>query len=218
MEINDRLLSAYIGLGVAQHALGHRDEALASFEMAAAVEPNSTLLFSETARFQLKVSVSQQLERYLDPQHLPDDQPVTQPVTDLMDRQIQHYEQLLTERPNYADLHYRLGLLFKQRGRLNEAIRSFEHAVTINPRYAKALIQLGITRYERNDLDQALAALQQALNVDPQSVGLHYQLGLLFADRHEFGLAVEQFEQALASDPKTSTSTPIWPWPCRTWA
>ena len=66
-KLTTRLLSAYVGLGVAQHAIGETDEALASFELAASVEPNSTLLFSETARLQLGMAVNSQIERYLSP-------------------------------------------------------------------------------------------------------------------------------------------------------
>ena len=53
LELNDRLLSAYVGIGVAQHASGRMPEAVASFDMARNIEPNSTLLFSEVAHMQL---------------------------------------------------------------------------------------------------------------------------------------------------------------------
>ena len=54
VELNDRLMTAFVGLGVAQHLCGREREAQATFDLAASLEPNSTLLFAETARLQLK--------------------------------------------------------------------------------------------------------------------------------------------------------------------
>ncbi len=202
VEINDRLLTAYVGLGIAQHELGQHDEALASLEMASNVEPNSTLLFSETARLHLKMGVQKQSDRYLSPQKIAqlDSLPAAGAAEDLIDCQIDRLRAMLRERPNYADLHYRLGLLLKHRGNLDEAVECFEQATAINPNYSKALIQLGLSLQSLGRSDEASDILHQALAADPGSVELHYQLGLIFADRHQFALAVEQFEEAMRGD------------------
>ena len=218
VEINDRLLTACVGLGIAQHEMGHTDEAMASFEMASSVEPNSTLLFSETARLHLKMSVQRQVDEYLSPLRIVRDadgppsrgiHPGTEPrpsgsgpVADLIERQIQRHRHVLKKRPNYADLHYRLGLLLKHRGLLDEAVDSFRRATAINPNSAKALIQLGLSLHEQGRSDDAIPALSQALEVEPESLELHYQLGLMFADRHQFAQAVEQFELGLEKEPR----------------
>ena len=204
VEINDRVLTACVGLGVAQQELGHSDEALASFEMAANAEPNSTLLFSETARLQLKMAANHQMKRYLVPARMSrsDLAPSPPPVTDLIDRQIERHRTALAERPNYADLHYRLGLLLKHKGEPADAVESFRAAVAINPQYVKAVIQLGLTLHELGSSQEAADMLKRAVEADPESVELHYQLGLVFADRSQFALALEQYEQALGSGSK----------------
>jgi tetratricopeptide (TPR) repeat protein len=204
VEINDRLLTAYVGLGVAQHELGQIDEALASFEMAASVEPNTTLLSSETARLHLKMGVNRQVERYLSPASMARvrNQEGCEPVEDLIDRQIQRHQAAVEARPNYADLHYRLGLLLKHRGDVEEAIKCFRTATSINPTYIKALIQLGLSLHAIGRSDEGTRALSRALAVDPESVELHYQLGLMFTDRQQFTLAVEQFERAMETEPR----------------
>lgn len=65
VEINDQTVSALVGLGVARHALGQHDEAEKAFQSAAAAEPNSTVLFSEVARLQLKVIAAEQRDAAL---------------------------------------------------------------------------------------------------------------------------------------------------------
>ncbi len=203
VEINDRLLVAYVGLGVAQQAQGHTEEALASFEMAASVEPNSTLLASESARLHLKMGVNREVERYLSPQRIALDPgpPPAGPVEDLIDRQIRRLQKALETRPNYADLHYRLGLLLKHRGELSEAMECFREAAAINPNYVKAQIQLGLTLHATGRSEEGSEALSRALTLDPDGVDAHYQLGLIFADRQQFKLALEQFERALERQP-----------------
>ncbi len=200
LEINDRLLSAYVGIGVAQHAQGSDKEALASFEMARNIEPNSTLLFSEVARMHLKAEASKEANRYLSPSPAaptPSDQP-----PDLISQQIDRLKQAIVSNPNHADLHYRLGLLYRNRGQIEDAINCFRQATTINPSYMKALIKLGLALGEMDRTDEAVAVFDQALEVRPDYLDLHYQAGLLFAQKHRFEMAVEHFEHAAAGNPK----------------
>ena len=201
IELNDQLLAAYVGLGLAQFELGKIEEADASFEQAADVEPNSTLLFSEVAKLQLKTEAERQADAYLAPVQPPTaTKPSKSTVTDLLDRQIERHRHVLESRPNYADLHYRLGLLLRQRGEIIEAIHHFRIALQINPRYAAAAIKLGIALREVGREGEAIDIFRDAIAVKPDDVALHHQLGLIFADQHKFTLALEQFETALKQD------------------
>jgi len=203
VELNDRMLAAYVGLSVAQMQAGQSDDARASIEMAAGVEPNSTLLFSEMARLQLKASAGRQVNQHLDP-HTAENEATARSgshASDMIDEQIDRHRNAIQRHPGYADLHYRLGLLLKSRGDHNGAVESFERAVAINPNYVKARIKLGLAYHERAQDDRAIAQFQSAMGVEPDVVDLYYQLGLIFADRGQFAMAVEQFEHALQLDP-----------------
>ncbi len=200
LEINDRLLSAYVGIGVAQHAAGHAEDALASFEMARNIEPNSTLLFSEVARMHLKAAASRQSNRFLiGPSPIaPAD---SHTASDLLSQQIDRLREAAKRNPNHADIHYRLGLLLRNRGQIEDAVGSFQLAVKINPTYMKALIKLGLALGELDRTDDAIEVLRQATEIRPDYLDLHYQLGLLFAQRCQFDMAVEHFDRAVAGNP-----------------
>lgn len=204
LEINDRVLGAYVGIGVAQHAEGRVNEALASFDMAQNVEPNSMLLFSEIARMQLKASAGEQADKFLPVTVGGEDQTDGAPgiAKDLLSRQIERLVVAVERAPNHADLHYRLGLLYRNRGQIEDAIACFREAVTINPSYAKALIKLGLALKEAGETDEAVSVLKQAADLHPDYVDLHYQLGLLFAQRHQFEIAVEHFDRAVEGNPQ----------------
>lgn len=199
VELNDRLVLAFVGLGMAQHASGQQREAAATLDLAASLEPSSTLLFSEAARLHL---AAQQ------PDHDDDDdadETLEAQGAELLEETIQRHRQAMLMHPNHADLHYRYGLLLRQAGRFDEAIVAFQRATTINPSYAKALIKLGISLKEAGRFDDAIGTFQQALTLGKSFVDVHYQLGLLFAQRNRFDLAVEQFEHAVAGNEQNTS-------------
>lgn len=219
LEINDRLLNAYIGIGVAQHADGRANEALASFDMARNIEPNSTLLFTEVARMHLKAAASQQADKYfsspgadndiLQNADLPAEIPLSkldpdesEASTDPISAQIQRLRDAIEQQPNHADLYYRLGLLLRNRGQVEDAIAAFQEAVVINPSYMKALIKLGLSLNEMNRTDEAIQIFKQAVEVQPDYMDLHYRLGLMFAQQHQFEMAVEHYEYAVGGNPQ----------------
>lgn len=205
LELNDRLLSAYVGMGVAQHAGGREAEAMASFESARNIEPNSTLLFSEVSRMHLRAAAVKQADHFLpscvDVDAGSEEAPDPTIHTDLISEQIERHRNALASRPNHADIHYRLGLLLRNRGQLDDAIACFESAVEINPSYMKALIKLGLALHEAERTDEAIEAFKKAVDLHPEYLDLHYRLGLLFAQKHQFELAVEQFEHAAEGNP-----------------
>ncbi len=203
IEINDQLLAAYVGLGVAQQEAGRTDEARESFDIAAAVEPNSTLLFSEIARLQLGVSAAGQVERYLAPSAMArgESPPARERVDAVIVRQIERLRETLEARPNHADLHFRLGLLLRQTGDLDAGIASMQRAVEINPCYLRALIKLGVCLREKGDHRAAIDAFRRALRVDGDAVDAYYELGVLYADQRRYESAVNQFEQAASRRP-----------------
>jgi superkiller protein 3 len=204
LEINDRVLGAYVGIGVAQHAEGRVSEALASFEMAQNVEPNSTLLFSEIARMQLKAAAGEQADKFLPLAVGIEDATDGAPgiAKDLLSRQIERLAVAVEQNPNHADLHYRLGLLYRNRGQIEDAISCFRQAVTINPSYMKALIKLGLALKEAGETDESISVLKRAADLHPDYMDLHYQLGLLFAQKHQFEIAVEQLDRAVEPNPR----------------
>jgi tetratricopeptide (TPR) repeat protein len=65
-ELNDQLLVNYVGIGVCQAAMGRREDAINSFELASAVEPNSTLLLAEMSKLQLKADLAAEIDKGLD--------------------------------------------------------------------------------------------------------------------------------------------------------
>jgi len=200
-ELNEDLLVNYVGMGVAQAGAGNRAEALNAFELAAAVEPNSTVLLSEVACLQLKAAVAEQSARALEEGRdvlLAD---VELDHDDLLHVQIDRHAEEVARHPGHADLRYRYGVLLRSEGRLGEAMEQFAKAVEINPAYVQAIVKLGITQQELGFTEEAIETFGKALNLRPEYVDLHYRLGLLYTDRRQFEEAVRHVEQAALAAP-----------------
>ena len=195
-ELNEALLAGYVGIGVAQAAAGDRAEAINCFELAAAVEPNSTLLLTEVARLHLKAAAAEVHARNFATYSEPPVAEVDLDHDDLLAKQVQRHAEEVQAHPGYADLRYRYGVLLRSEGRLGESIEQFAKAVEINPTYVQAIIKLGITQQELGMVDEAIDTFKRALDIRPQFVDLHYRLGLLYTDRRQFEEAVRHMEIA----------------------
>jgi tetratricopeptide (TPR) repeat protein len=57
---------------------------------------------------------------------------------------IEHYEQALRIKPDYAEAHNNLGVALMELGRTQDAIAQYEQALRINPNFSEA--QKGLAR------------------------------------------------------------------------
>lgn len=201
-ELNDRLLAAFVGLGLAQWEAGQPDNAEATFNLAAGLEPNSVLLFCETARLHVRA------ERHADGESGGDGGVATSAAVqedDLLAEILRRHAQALIIRGGCADLHYRHGLLLRQAGGFSDALESFERAVRSYPAFTKAQIKRGIALRDAGRASEALDAFRRAIFAAPQDIALHYDLALLFTQRGRFDETLDQFDPPGPAEGITST-------------
>ncbi len=197
IDINDRLLTAYTGLAIAQHYLGLEDKSVETIELAEAIEPNTSILFAEVAKLELKASAFKEASEYLNPSA--DNKAISD---NLIELQTQRFKQALAQYPERADWHYRLGLLLKAQNKLSQSAEEFRKAIEINPDYVKARIKLGLVLKELGEKEEAIEHLKRAVLLEPGYSDVYYQLGLIYADQSQYKLAVEHFQESLKRNGK----------------
>jgi len=183
-ELNDRLLTCYVGMGVAQSSLGQCDDARNSFDLAGAVEPNSTMLMAEVARLQLRSAAG--VQTAAGARQLADDA--------LLGRQIERHAEEVRRHPRHADLRHRYGVLLRAQQEDVAAMEQFAEAVRLSASYTKAWIKLGVVRQELGRADEAIDAFCRAMEIEPRLVELHYRLALLYTSREKFEAEVRRME------------------------
>jgi tetratricopeptide (TPR) repeat protein len=84
-----------------------------------------------------------------------------------MEEAIAYYQQALRINPDYAEVHYNLGIVLAQVGRVPEAIAQYEQALRIKPDYAKAYNGLGLALKRMGRVSEAAGQYEQALRINP---------------------------------------------------
>lgn len=106
-------------------------------------------------------------------------------------------EQALQKHPEYADLHYHCGAIYKRMGDTDEALRHAEKAVELNGNYVNALILLA-DLYGRTDRWSAgVERLEQAVQAGANYPDVHYLMGRLFQSGGQLDRARAAYERAL---------------------
>lgn len=113
----------------------------------------------------------------------------------------------------YADIYNKLGLIFHQRRRLEQAAEYFKKALNLNPRYTEASLNLVVTYNDLGRFEEARSIFSKATNmvkskdtnIDPYIMGKlaneHSKLGDQY---HILGLrkeALEEYGKALTLKP-----------------
>lgn len=175
VEINDRIVDAYVGLATAQKIAGNTSDALATLSLAAGIQPNSPFLFAETASLVCKAALAADL-------------PIenTHNSSQILQAVIQAHRRQITSQPQNPDLHYRLGVLMLSVGKIQNALESFTTALNINPTYTRAQTKLALCLYELGQKQAALEHLAPAPYLDKDTLALHYKTALLYCDKLRF--------------------------------
>jgi tetratricopeptide (TPR) repeat protein len=198
VEINDQIVEAYVGLATAQKLAGNSSDALATLSLAAAIQPNSSLLFAETATLQFKINLAE-------------DSPFCDEGNsslNLIDAVIAAHQRQITVSPQNPDLHYRLGILMVSIGRISEAVQCFQNALKINPLYTRARTKLAVCLFEVDQKQAALEQLTESQQLDKDTLELHYQTALLYCDKIKFASSLINLQQQMENN-FTSTDAAV---------
>jgi tetratricopeptide (TPR) repeat protein len=114
---------------------------------------------------------------------------------------IEHYEDALRIKPEYAEAHNNLGFPLEEEGRTREAIEHYEEALRIKPEYAEAHYNLGNVLLKAGKYPEAIEQYEQALRIKPDFTEAHYNLGNVLLKAGKYPEAIEQYEQALRIKP-----------------
>lgn len=116
---------------------------------------------------------------------------------------------------NYPDIHYILGLIYHQWGKLHQAIEYLEKSIELNPGYTEALLSLSITLNDMGRYEDAKAVYQRAsASISPPGehtrcglfrgkiANLHAELGGLYVALGQTEDAIHEYRKALSVAPE----------------
>jgi tetratricopeptide (TPR) repeat protein len=95
-----------------------------------------------------------------------------------------------------------LGLAYRQKGKLSEAIRAYQSALSRDPENPVIMKNLGDAFYFNKEYPKAAEQYQKALRSNPRFQQAHSTLGLAYYQLQRYSEALEEFEIVLKLNPK----------------
>jgi len=131
---------------------------------------------------------------------------------------IDYFERALVAQPQASELHYRLGMAYRQTGDLERAREHLEQRGNIKPQYPDPLIhamqgrsqssqfylQQGVAAGKEGNFEGAVNALSMAIAVNPKDDAAHVALGLALEQLGQHDAAGMKYEEALRINPENA--------------
>ncbi len=197
VEVNNRIVDAYLGLALTQKLDSNPSDALRTLALAAAIDENSPLLFGETAVLQFHQQNS------IDTHSCPDPR--------LINDVINAHRKNIQLRPHNPILYYQLAILLMRIGHITEPITLLKTALTINPTFERARSKLAICLLETDEQALALENLTAADYLSAEMINLHYKVALLYCNKPKFASSLLNLTRQIgdsvsAADPTQNIS------------
>jgi tetratricopeptide (TPR) repeat protein len=162
-------------LGNALLKKGNVDEAIAHFQRALQIDPDSVEAHNNLGNALLKEGN--------------------------VDEAIVQYQKALQINPDYAKAHYNLGCALFQKGNVDEAIEHFQRALQINPDSMEAHYNLSCALLQKGNVDEAIVQYQKALQIEPDDEESHINLGNALIQKGNVDKAIVHYQKALQIEP-----------------
>ena len=112
---------------------------------------------------------------------------------------ISYYENALNADPNNVEIHYNLGKMYQDLGRIEEAEEQYKTAINLDPKHVPSLNNLGyiylddeVARY-----DDAVKLFTQAIQANPNMAYLYCNRGLAYESLGNYAKARTDYEKSL---------------------
>jgi tetratricopeptide (TPR) repeat protein len=104
----------------------------------------------------------------------------------------------------FAQPHFRLGIVYGDRGLRDQAIAEYRTAIAIDPGYPKSYLNLGALLAEAGRDDEAVEAFRQAVALDPRYAAARVNMAMAYEGRGDYDAALAQTDTVLAFEPENA--------------
>jgi len=114
--------------------------------------------------------------------------------------ELEMYQMALDVSPGFHRALNNLGVAFKRRGRVNDAIEQYNLALQTDPKFAEAYSNLGAAYYSMGRVDDAIAEFEKAAKASGTNAYYYHHLGVIEFHRGNYQAALKHFKKAASRD------------------
>ena len=118
-----------------------------------------------------------------------------------LEEAVGYFRAALALRPGTSAVHFELGRILRELGRVDEAIHEYDKAIDLDPQDAIAHSNLSNALRDKGRLDQAITEAQKAIELDPKYEKAHNNLAAAFIVKRRLDEAIEELRIAIRLDP-----------------
>ncbi|MCC7357584.1 tetratricopeptide repeat protein [Candidatus Uhrbacteria bacterium] len=184
---------AVIYQAITSFTRGADEFALKNFQEALNLEPNNPVFYNEIGKIYIL-----RADAYRTLLSSTDEKVKTEAQNNLkteLDKAAEQLNQSIQVKPDFAQAHYNLGILYERQGRIKDAITKLEQVLSINNKDIGVGFQLGILYYRNNDKDKALDIFQQIVALQPEYANARWFLSAMYEERGRYDDAIAQVQK-----------------------
>jgi tetratricopeptide (TPR) repeat protein len=212
--LGSNLAAAYRDRGVAYAKSSDYAHAIADFDVAIRLNPQSALphndrglTYARTGDFDRAIADYNEAIR-LDPKYVLAlrNRGFAYYAKHAYDPAIADYDAAIRLDPKDIAAYNDRGAIYQAKGDLDRAIADFDEAIRINATYAPAYGNRGYAYYEKGDYDQAIVDCSEALRLSPNYFLAYINRGLAYGGKGDNDRAIADYDEAIRLNPTTSSS------------
>lgn len=178
---------------------GADEFALKNYQEALSREPNNPVFYNEIGKlYILRADAYRTLLSSNDEKTKVEAQ---NNVKSELDKAAEQLNQSIQVKPDFAQAHYNLGILYERQGRIKDAIVKLEQVLSINNKDIGVGFQLGILYYRNGDKDKALNIFEQIVALQPDYANARWFLSAMYEERGRYDDAIAQVKKIGETNP-----------------
>ncbi len=122
----------------------------------------------------------------------------------MLDQAGSECNQALDIDPKLPEVHYVLGMVFKEQMRLDKAQAAFNGALKLEPKFSDAHAGLGLVSLQQGNLAAAITSFQQAISENTGNSTAHFGLGQAYLRQGQLDQALSEFNTSLYQNPNSA--------------
>jgi tetratricopeptide (TPR) repeat protein len=190
---------AIVYQSISSFTRGADEFAISNYQEALKREPNNPVFMNEIGKLYVLRS-----DAYATLLKSPDQKTRTDAETNVkaeLDKALDWFNKAVTTKPDYADAHYDLGLVYERQGKLQDAIAKFEELLRTTPNDANTAFQLATLYYRDGKKDESRALFEQIVISNPDYANARWFLASIYEEEKKYDLAIEQVNAIAKTNP-----------------